>query len=144
METVTISEAENYYCILGCGENAEIEEIKRCYREKALASHPDKHVADSTLSFEAINKAWKTLSNPETRRIYDAKLNEERHSKQCLVFGTFSPKDLTYDSSNNTYSQTCRCGGLFVIDGVDMCASEDCDVAVECDTCSLLIYIKVH
>lgn len=35
-------ESENYYTILGVGEQASLEEIKKSYKRLALKHHPDK------------------------------------------------------------------------------------------------------
>uniref|UniRef100_A0A1B6MD11 J domain-containing protein n=1 Tax=Graphocephala atropunctata TaxID=36148 RepID=A0A1B6MD11_9HEMI len=133
------TENGNYYRILGCNESASVEEIKKCYHEKALACHPDKGKSDKGVNFDMINKAWKTLSNQESRHQYDAKLNEERISRQSLVFEMLSRNELI-EKNSNTFTKKCRCGGLYVLDAEDM--PEDCDISVECDTCSLVIVVR--
>lgn len=139
-----MDDPEDYYSILGCDENASIEVIKKCYHEKALTCHPDKVASDvnCTNSFELINKAWKTLSDPRERQIYNAKLNQQRLCQQSLVFGTFKLGDLTYDSVHNLYTMLCRCGGHFAVDASDITPG-DSDISVECDSCSLIIYVII-
>lgn len=137
-------EVQNYYAVLGCEEHATNEEIKKCYHEKALKFHPDKSQESDkrgNISFDLIIKAWNTLNDAESRRIYDAKLNEHRLSTQTLVYGTFSHGELEFDSDTNMYSTTCRCGGLYIVHADDL-KPEDCLISVECDTCSLMINIK--
>ena len=64
----------DYYEILGLPHTATAAEIKRKYRELARKFHPDV-VKDKTLghkAFTQITEAYKTLSDPDLRRQYDA------------------------------------------------------------------------
>lgn len=48
-----------------------IEEIKKKYRRLSILVHPDKNQDDpdrAQQAFEAVNKAWKTLENEESRK----------------------------------------------------------------------------
>lgn len=48
-----------------------IEQIKKKYRSLSFLVHPDKNQDNqerAQLSFEAVNKAWKTLENDVTRK----------------------------------------------------------------------------
>lgn len=140
-----MNEGKSYYSVLGCEENASVDVIRRCYHKKALLHHPDKGTNNGKVEdmpgFDVISKAWKTLSDPEARRVYDAELSESRLARQELVFGRFSLSDLTLDRDDNTYKQSCRCGGMFVLASEDLALAEDCDISVECDTCSLVIHV---
>ncbi|UJR07494.1 hypothetical protein I4U23_011783 [Adineta vaga] len=63
---------EDYYDILGVSRTATDEEIKRAYRKLALQLHPDKNSdPHATAQFQAVSKAYKVLSNPNSRRTYD-------------------------------------------------------------------------
>lgn len=140
-----MNESESHYSVLGCEENASVDVIRRCYHKKALLHHPDKGSNDGTVEsmtgFDVISKAWKTLSDPEARRVYDAKLSEIRLARQELVFGRFSLIDLTLDKDDDAYKQFCRCGGTFILPSQDLALAEHCDISVECDTCSLVIHV---
>lgn len=139
-------EGESYYKVLGCEENASVDVIRRCYHKKALLHHPDKGSNDGRVEdmtgFDVISKAWKTLSDPEARRVYDAKLSESRLARQELVFGSFSASELTFDQDDNTYKQLCRCGGTFVLAAQDLALAQDSDISIECDSCSLVIHVN--
>ena len=63
-----------HYQVLGVSAGASTDDIRRAYRERMRAIHPDvneKSATDSQRMTE-INLAWKTLSSPQLRRAYDA------------------------------------------------------------------------
>jgi hypothetical protein len=63
-----------HYQVLGVSAGASTDEIRRAYRERMRASHPDvnKKSANDSQQMTEINLAWKTLSSPQLRRAYDA------------------------------------------------------------------------
>lgn len=70
--------AASYYKILGVGKRATAEEIKRAYRQKAKASHPDVNPSPGAAdAFVRINEAYEILSDPKKRQIYDLQLRGE-------------------------------------------------------------------
>ncbi|MEV7010872.1 J domain-containing protein [Streptosporangium sp. NPDC051022] len=63
----------DFYEILGVPRNAGQEDIQRAYRKLARANHPDVNkdpVAEDR--FKDISEAYSVLSDPKTRRRYDA------------------------------------------------------------------------
>lgn len=133
----------NYYEVLGCDQNATVEEIKRKYRTKVLTSHPDKHSAESDKSFtgdfDTINKAWDTLRDPEKRKVYDAQLKNKDAEEQFLVYETVTKDSLTFNYDCHVYSYQCRCGGEYKVNASDVIDEQT--FSVECDSCSLLINV---
>lgn len=79
-----MQKAQCYYEILGVQDTAGSDEIKRAYRNLALVWHPDKNQANPEAAhakFQAILKAYETLSDPKEREWYD------RHKDQILFDG---------------------------------------------------------
>ena len=60
----------DYYKTLKIPADADIETIKRAYRKRAFECHPDKGGSHEQMIL--INEAWMILSNPISRRNYDA------------------------------------------------------------------------
>lgn len=72
---------DDYYEILGIKQDANSEEIKRAYHERARKHHPDVNSSDAANeTFLAIQEAFETLSNKERRAAYDEKLGSEEFS----------------------------------------------------------------
>lgn|GEM_PF-960908 len=65
------------YGVLGVARSATVAELRRAYRRKALAHHPDRAGAASTSTFAGIADAYRVLSNPVARSAYDASLAEQ-------------------------------------------------------------------
>lgn len=61
------------YSILDVPKNAEPKDIKKKYYELARVCHPDKNPDDpaATTNFQKLNEAYKILSDPAKRQIYD-------------------------------------------------------------------------
>lgn len=64
---------KDYYEILSIPRNSSIEDIKTAYYTKAKTHHPDKNSGGSK-KFQEITEAYKILSDPPKRRVYDSTL----------------------------------------------------------------------
>ena len=71
----------SYYDVLGVGVDAGLDEVRRAYYRKAQVLHPDRYAGSSPeereraeAEMKALNAAWNTLRNAETRRSYDVEL----------------------------------------------------------------------
>ncbi|MEO3797800.1 DnaJ C-terminal domain-containing protein [Nonomuraea sp. B10E15] len=63
----------DFYEVLGVDRNADTDEIQRAYRKLVRAYHPDVNKDPGAEDrFKEISEAYAVLSDPETRRRYDA------------------------------------------------------------------------
>lgn len=75
----------NYYDALGVTRHATDSEIKKAYRKKSFALHPDRNKAtNASQEFERIQTAYQCLSNASKRRIYDQSLLFSDHCVDAL------------------------------------------------------------
>src|ERR1044071_4265246 len=68
--------SKDYYNILGVSEDASKEEIDRAFRNEARKRHPDGGGSEEAM--KSLNEAHDILSDPETRRAYDAERKPKR------------------------------------------------------------------
>src|SRR5215475_6005862 len=65
--------ARDFYEVLGVPRTASQADIQRAYRELARRHHPDVSKApDSEETFKQVSEAYDVLSDPATRKKYDA------------------------------------------------------------------------
>ncbi|KAJ4954725.1 hypothetical protein NE237_011508 [Protea cynaroides] len=67
-----VKKNKDYYAILGVERTCSVEEIRKAYRKISLKVHPDKNKAPgSEEAFKKVCKAFKCLSDEDSRRQYD-------------------------------------------------------------------------
>lgn len=79
---------KDYYSILGLERSCSVEEIRKAYRKLSLKVHPDKNKAPgSEEAFKKVSKAFKCLSDDDSRRQYDQTglVDEFEHNQQYNV-----------------------------------------------------------
>ncbi|MBV8950625.1 MAG: DnaJ domain-containing protein, partial [Actinobacteria bacterium] len=68
-----MADGRDYYASLGVARNASQDEIQRAYRKLARQYHPDVNKDPGAEErFKEVAEAYDVLSDPETRRRYDA------------------------------------------------------------------------
>ncbi|NXN21625.1 DNJB8 protein, partial [Nycticryphes semicollaris] len=69
----------DYYKVLGLQKSASQHDVKKSYHELALKWHPDKNPSnkeEAEKKFKAITEAYKVLSDPQKRSLYDKSVKE--------------------------------------------------------------------
>ncbi len=76
--------ATDYYKVLGIDRSAKPDAIKAAYRKLARKYHPDLNPNDKEAKkkFQEINEANEVLSDPGSRKKYDAYGAEWKHAEQ--------------------------------------------------------------
>jgi hypothetical protein len=72
--TVPARTVRSHYDVLGILRDAGAADVRRAYRKKALATHPDKTNGASG-AFLAVGEAFRVLSDRGLREAYDAELD---------------------------------------------------------------------
>lgn len=64
---------KDFYAVLGVGEKATADEIKKAYRKLAKKHHPDANQGNAAAAerFKGIGEAYSVLSDPKKRKQYD-------------------------------------------------------------------------
>ncbi len=67
------AQAKDFYKVLGVGEKADGDEIKKAYRKLAKKYHPDANQGDDKAAerFKEVGEAYSVLSDPQKRKQYD-------------------------------------------------------------------------
>ncbi len=72
---------KNYYIILGIPSDSTQTAIKKAYRRRAKELHPD-HYGENQSPFQDLQEAYSTLSDPESRKVYDKTLEDTGRKPQ--------------------------------------------------------------
>lgn len=68
--------SRDYYRVLGVSEDASKDDLDRAYRGEARKRHPDGGGSEEEM--KSLNEAHDILSDPETRKAYDAERQPKR------------------------------------------------------------------
>lgn len=74
-------EMVDYYKVLGLKKSASQDDVKKSYHKLALKWHPDKNPnnkEEAEKKFKAAAEAYKVLSDPQKRSLYDKSVKESR------------------------------------------------------------------
>ncbi|MGV6851256.1 MAG: DnaJ C-terminal domain-containing protein [bacterium] len=70
----------NHYTTLGVDLKASDVEIKKAYRKLISGLHPDRSGKDTSTAFQQVREAYKTLSSPHLKIVYDQVLMQSTQS----------------------------------------------------------------
>ncbi|KAK6540462.1 j-protein (type III) [Orbilia ellipsospora] len=112
--------APDHYATLGILQTATINEIKKAYKSKAIATHPDKNggTKNATFAFQKVLDAYECLSDSCKRKIYDINYKPATpftsgNSASNSSFGnrsnmwsqpSYAQTNSNYGSSSSTYT----------------------------------------
>jgi len=154
------SNTMNHYETLGLATASSTssvtpQDIKRAYHAALLKHHPDKGpISPHAPSVDAIKAAYAILSNPSSRKSYDAILatrSNSTFSSDAGLFRTGEEKvdldDLTWDEKDGSWYRSCRCGEVhgFVVTEDVLAHEHDQggrEVLVGCVGCSLWLRVS--
>lgn len=69
---MAVAQKRDYYEVLGVGQDAPPDDVKRAYRRAAMKFHPDRSsVPDAEQKFKEASEAYEVLSDPDKRGRYD-------------------------------------------------------------------------
>lgn len=128
---------EDYYSILGVSKSADLNEIKRAYRKKAMKFHPDKNPGDKEAEhkFKEATEAYQVLSDEEKRSRYDRFGHEGLAGMNPGGAGGFSSmEDIFSDifgSSGGFFSDLFGGGGQGGRSGPARGHSLKCEIAID-------------
>lgn len=106
---------KDYYKILGVGENASQDEIKKAYRKLAKEYHPDKRAGDKNAEekFKDISDAYSILGNPEKRKKYDMFRKNPWAAQGGYDFQDAGPGGFRFDLGGSGFDISDIFGNLF-------------------------------
>lgn len=149
------TEDKSYYEILQCKPTDSIATIKRSYQTLLLRHHPDKQMHhnrsndekndnSNELSVQKIDEAWKVLRDPESRKTYDAEIQQRKYNDKPIVHEILTSNE--FDRNSESFVRNCRCGGYFVIPDELIIENEirldsNEDIFIGCDECSLVVQL---
>lgn len=102
------NEFKDYYKVLELGFPATEAEVKAAFRRLARSYHPDRHPDEAvryTTLFQELNEAYKTLSDPYEKELYDRRYRQAvlGEGPQYAYYEDDSPQD-TYQY-RHTYTR---------------------------------------
>ncbi len=120
-----LNETEDYYTLLNVGKTADQDEIRRAYHRLCRLYHPDRYQDEkrqktATEFFRRLQEAYKVLSDPRTRAIYDKRGCAGLEEDMAVIERTTLPTELLEEYEKlrelweeRSYIQKCNPAGEF-------------------------------
>jgi len=67
---------KSHYDTLGVSKTSSLADIKKSFRKLCMETHPDVSAGNTSERFKQINEAYRILSSPKKRRLYDLEVEE--------------------------------------------------------------------
>ena len=98
-----------YYKLLGVPKNATHAEIKKKYYDLSKKLHPDKNPDDpkATENFQKLCEAYKILSDPEKKKVYDKDQEAAEYYYWCQKQNYQSDRLSDYSKDQNETLSYC-------------------------------------
>ena len=117
---------DNYYNILNLSKNANINDIKKAYRQLSIKFHPDKNNTRDSEQFNKINEAYSKLLDKYS--IHD-KYNNETHNNEVkigeLVSSFANANAANANAINATNANASSCSDILKYSYFSSNSSED-------------------
>lgn len=138
------------YEVLGVPRDAaDVAAVRSAFKRQVLKVHPDKLPPTATAAeraaacaaFQEVQRAVRTLSDPVMRARYDAAelgrvVDTVGRISDVFVWSEFDGK-----GDDGSATMECRCGGTYAVFGDG--PAEGHPVHAECDSCSLMVEVKL-
>ncbi|KIK70439.1 hypothetical protein GYMLUDRAFT_65670 [Collybiopsis luxurians FD-317 M1] len=128
------------YEVLALARNSSAEQVKSAYHRALLTHHPDKNASKpTTVHIAMIKEAYRILSSPSLRALYDVQLEQERSSVGPRPAQVISLEEFEEDPiDQSAWTLPCRCGAIYRITEDDM---ESGTHLIGCSGCSELVWV---
>lgn len=118
---------KSYYDILGVGQDASDDEIKKAYRQLAIKWHPDKHAQDTEAQkkivedkFKDINRAYEVLGDSDKRKSYDSTGYDIDDQSQTFANDPFNTFFKSFGESFDGFGEMMDSNGFHgMMDGIN-------------------------
>ena len=104
---------KDYYQALGIPRDATQDEVRRAFRRKAMAYHPDRNLSpEAGVYFREANEAYQVLSDAERRRRYDSLYDVAREAERNRQYEEGARESETGRSAETGSSSSAASSGV--------------------------------
>jgi len=99
-------EDDDYYGILDLKDDASMEEIRLAFRRLSRLHHPDKNLDDqegATKRFAKVNQAYETLSDEDSRAMYDSERTLKKSEASATTNSSYSRHNASSEEESSLF-----------------------------------------